>query len=369
MKESRKPAARRAPEQFGGPLTVRPGAADGEWFVTANPAPGMTPAALGREVAACLAELGAHIVSMEIFGEPGVALSDIKKTFGTIAWPVTWVTEGASAAVPLRGMQVWAVAGVRPVPVTVDGAVVGTVFTRGGARWCRLGGLVPRDLSLSRRDQTRAVFSLMERGLEAAGLGFEDVARTWFYNHAMLEWYREFNEVRTAFFWDHGVFDRLVPASTGIGGANAAGAALTAGVLAVRGAKVALVPSPLQCPAPNYGSSFSRAVEIAAGGGRFLTVSGTASIDPAGNSVFIGDMDRQVELTLDVVHAILASRGMDWKDVCRGIGYFKRLEDASALNRALAARGIAPLPLLSANTDICRDELLFEMEVDAVSAV
>ena len=80
-------------------------------------------------------------------------------------------------------------------------------------------------------------------------------------------------------------------------------------------------------------------------------------------------MDRQVELTLDVVHAILASRGMDWKDVCRGIGYFKRLADAPALDRALAARGIAPLPLISANTDICRDELLFEMEVDAVSAV
>ena len=369
MKESRKPAASSAPEQCAGGVMVRRGAWEGEWFVSATPAPGVAPAALGREVAACLEELGAHPVSMEIFGVPGVALADLKKAFGTLSWPVTWVTEGCSAAAPLRGMQLWAVTGVRTAPVTVDGAVVGTVFTRDGARWCRLGGLVPRDLSQSRRDQTRAVFTLMERALEAAGLGFEDVARTWFYNHAMLEWYREFNEVRTAFFWDHGVFDRLVPASTGIGGANAAGAALTAGVLAVRGAKAALVPSPLQCPAPNYGSSFSRAVEIAAGTGRFLTVSGTASIDPAGNSVFIGDMDRQVELTLDVVHAILASRGMDWKDVCRGIGYFKRLEDAPALGRALAARGIAPLPLISANTDICRDELLFEMEVDAVSAV
>ncbi|HOH52219.1 MAG TPA: hypothetical protein PLI98_15915, partial [Candidatus Hydrogenedentes bacterium] len=178
-------------------VTVRPGAAAGEWFVSATPAPGVTPAALGREVAACLEKLGAHVVSMEIFGVPGVALADIKRAFGAVSWPVTWVTEGCSAAAPLRGMQLWAVTGVRTAPVTVDGAVVGTVFTRDGARWCRLGGLVPRDLSLPRRDQTRAVFTLMERGLEAAGLGFEDVARTWFYNHAMLEWYREFNEVRT----------------------------------------------------------------------------------------------------------------------------------------------------------------------------
>jgi hypothetical protein len=37
--------------------------------------------------------------------------------------------------------------------------------------------------------------------------------------HEMLQWYGEFNKVRTAFFKNHGVFDGVVPASKGIGGA------------------------------------------------------------------------------------------------------------------------------------------------------
>ena len=344
-----------------------------EHFLTALPGPGDDFSSLCRRLASVLRGLNADVVSMEIFGIPGAHGPELEEIFGAAVWPVTWVVEGCSHPEPLCGIQVWAVSGPKVAPVMVDGRVVGTTFEADGLQYCRLGGLLPSDLSGSRSDQTRAVFDLMVDGLHAAGMEFSDVLRTWFYNHDMLEWYDEFNLVRTAFFEEYGVFDGLVPASTGMGGGNAAGAALTAGLLAVKappGADAVLpfaVPSPLQCPALAYGSSFSRAAEFEAGGFRRLYISGTASIEPGGLSVHIDDVDAQVDLTMDVVQAILESRGMKWEDVSRAIAYFKCGAEVSSFRRCCEERGIPPMPVLCTNTDICRDDLLFEIELDAVT--
>ena len=339
-----------------------------EFFITAT---GADAAFLFRNVQEAVCDLGARVVSMEVFGLPGKDAETLRDAFGDVSWPVTWVEEGCEHPNPLCGLQLWAVRGPRVEPVHVDGRVVGSTFEADGVRTCRLGGLVPADASLSRAEQTRAVFELMRTALRAAGMDFSHVVRTWFYNHEMLDWYGEFNKVRTAFFKEHRVFDGLVPASTGIGGRNAAGAALTAGLLAVKAmdgvTKAVAVPSPLQCPALDYGSSFSRAVELETPGLRRLFVSGTASIAPDGRSVHIGDMDAQVALTMDVAHAILESRGMDWGDVTRAIAYFKHSKDVPAFRRWCGARGIDGMSVLLTNNEICRDDLLFEIEVDAVA--
>ncbi len=344
-----------------------------EYFLTVSPDPGESFVGLCQRLCAMVHGLGAEIVSMDIFGIEGRHDPELRGVFGGTWWPVTWVDEGCGLPDALSGVQVWAVAGTTVLPVTVGGDIVGATFDADGLQYCRLGGLAPSDLSQSRPGQTRVVFDLMEQGLQAAGMEFSDVVRTWFYNHKLLEWYGEFNAVRTAFFNEHGVFDGLVPASTGIGGGNAAGAALTAGLLAVKarpGASVVMpfeVPSPLQCPAPAYGSSFSRAAEFGAGGFRRLYISGTASIEPGGLSVHIGDVDGQVALTMEVVQAILESRGMGWEDVSRAIAYFKCGTEASSFHRYCVEHGIPPMPVLYANTDICRDDLLFEIELDAVT--
>jgi enamine deaminase RidA (YjgF/YER057c/UK114 family) len=126
------------------------------------------------------------------------------------------------------------------------------------------------------------------------------------------------------------------------------------------------VPSPLQCPALEYGSSFSRAVEVAIPGQRRLYISGTASIHPDGRTAHVGDAEAQVALTMEVVAAILQSRGMDWTDTVRGIGYFKHMADAPLLDAWCAVRGLAGWPVIAAKNDICRDDLLFELELDAI---
>jgi enamine deaminase RidA (YjgF/YER057c/UK114 family) len=269
----------------------------------------------------------------------------------------------------LGGTQVLAVAGRPLVPVRAAGRLVGFAWEDAHARWCWLGAITPPDPRAPRPAQAEAVFALMESALAAAGMRFGHVVRTWFYNHRILDWYAEFNRVRTDFFRARGVFDALVPASTGVGMPNAAGAALAADLLAVapKGPEVAVreVPSPLQGPAPAYGSSFSRAVEIAAPSHRRLLVSGTASIAPDGRSVHAGDADAQIDLTLDVVAAILDSRGMGWGDVIRGTAYFKRAADAPRLDARRRARGAGDLHVVCAEADVCRDDLLFEIEVDA----
>ncbi|MFA6239532.1 MAG: hypothetical protein WC655_01310 [Candidatus Hydrogenedentales bacterium] len=342
-------------------------------FVLAVPCNGESDELLFDKAAATVRALGASVVSADVFGISGQKAPRLAEALRSSIVPTTWVEEGYEATQPLRGLHLYAVTGAEVEPVLVHGRPVGTTFEMDGIRFCRLGGLLAPDISGSRKEQTAAVLDQMHEALFSLGMDFYNVVRTWFYNYRMLEWYDEFNEVRTAFFRKHHVFDGIVPASTGIGGRNAAGAALTAGLLAAKAPQCeeisTMVPSPLQCPAPAYGSSFSRAVELRTETLRRLFVSGTASIAPDGRSVHIGDVETQISLTFDVVAAILESREMTWDNVTRAIAYFKKRDDAPMLKRYLTANGIQDFPILLSNNDICRDDLLFEIEVDATSLV
>lgn len=97
---------------------------------------------------------------------------------------------------------------------------------------------------------------------------------------------------------------------------------------------------------------------------RQVIVSGTASIAPGGESVHLGDIDKQTELSLDVIEAILKSRGMGWKDVVRSVAYFKDKDYALTTKNSSAPRP-AIMPCIGIQADVCRDNLLFEMELDA----
>ena len=153
-------------------------------------------------------------------------------------------------------------------------------------------------------------------------------------------------------------------------GGNAMDAALVAGLVALepRDSEFGAfrVPSPLQSSAHDYGSSFSRAVEVDCPDHRRLYVSGTASIDKAGNTIFLDDCRAQVAKTMEVVQAILESRQMGWEDVTRALAYFKRAKDAPLLAAYRQENNLPPFPVIVAENDVCRDDLLFEIEIDAV---
>jgi len=347
----------------------RPGCTD--YYLSLQNAPGGTFKELCGVLAGTVRELGASLVSLDVFGVPGAALPELQAAFGDLTCPVTWLEGRLDHNAALYGLLAWAVKGPEVRPVKHGSGQAGVAFSVDGFQYCRLGGIVAANLDASREEQTQSVFHRMEQALSEAGMTFLNVVRTWFYNAGMLEWYDVFNKVRTAYFVEQGLLDKFVPASTGIGCLNGHAGALTGGLLAIQPGNGQAGPrevlSPLQRSSMEYGSAFSRATEFTAGGVRRLFISGTASIEPGGRSVHIGDVRAQIELTLDVVQAILLSRDMDWNSVSRSIAYFKDAASEPVLQECMAERGMPRLPGLRAHTDICRDDLLFELELDAVA--
>ncbi len=312
---------------------------------------------------------GVSILQADLFGPAGAfAAYDVNRT----PIPALRLVGDEPHGPALGGAHIHVASGAALQPIRLDDRVVGMHWETAQSVECLLGGVGPADLSAPAPEQARRTFERMEQALAQAGMDFGHVLRTWLYLQDILAWYPEFNQVRTAFFTERGVFDGLVPASTGIGAANPEGAWMVSGAYAVRSKQGAVaaqaVESPLQCCARKYGSSFSRAVEVAVDGCRRLFVSGTASISPDGKTVHLGDTAAQIERTLDVVAALLESREMSWGHVTRALAYFLSAGEAPLLAPALARRGLADLPVVVANNTICRPDLLFELEVDAARA-
>jgi len=345
-----------------------------EYFMTSVPQPNEPAQSLFQRMADAVRARKAHVISQEVFGIPdrdGTGMQMLKDTMGGIDAPVTWLEDGHAS--DLCGAHLRAVSGTSVNRLELGGRIVGSIIEDNYARYCHLGGLLPRRDHLSQSEQASMIFNQMGEMLEAAGMEFSHVFRTWFYNNNILDWYGDFNKVRDVFFHNNGIYDGLVPASTGVGGCNSTGTALVGGLLAVKakskGVRVFEVRSPLQSAAVKYGSSFSRAVELDLPDHRRLYISGTASINPGGITVHVGDPEAQVALTMQVVHAILESRGMNWADVTRGLAYFKHAEDAPLFEKYRINNKIPPFPVVIAENCICRDDLLFEIELDAIRIV
>jgi enamine deaminase RidA (YjgF/YER057c/UK114 family) len=285
-------------------------------------------------------------------------------------WPLLWLQGDVCPGTQISGAQAFVVDEATVRYIKLDGRIVGSYWEDDDADYSLLAGILPVSFDATPGGQAYSSFEQIETALSKVGMDFSHVVRTWLYLDKLLDWYDEFNVARTNFFLSRGVFDRLIPASTGIGASNPYGAALASGVLAIRPKhdqiQIREVASPLQCAATEYRSSFSRAVEVTFPEHRYLTISGTASIAPSGESLYQGDVVKQIHLTLDVVQAILKSRGYEWADTVRAIAYFRDINDLPAFDAILKERGIAPLPLAPAHTIVCRDDLLFEIELDAM---
>ena len=324
-------------------------------------------------LAVALEELDATIVHLMVFGSVNASaagMEAMRQLFGNLDWPVTWIEGAACNGGPIAGIHVFALTGSSVKRIVKDGLVVGSVIEDGAMRQCLLGGMVPGQIGSCRSEQTRETLKNMEEALAQAGFSFGDIVRTWFYLDNLLSWYGDFNQVRTHAYSQIQFRTGSLPASTGISARNPTGTALTAAAWAVQPLNLSVhieeVASPLQCPAPIYGSSFSRAMEISFACGRRLFISGTASIAPDGQTLWKGDVHKQVNQTMKVVESILRSREFSFSDLTRATAYFKHQAGIQAFKEWCAARDLSSLPVVLANCGICRDDLLFEFEADCV---
>ncbi len=255
----------------------------------------------------------------------------------------------------------------------VEGAGTWVITHVGGLHFYQAFDLKCDDVTADPVTQINVIFDKMEKMLKAANIAPTQLARTWFYLDKVTSWYKEFNLARDAFFKRIGIYDLTHPASTGIGCPNVYGAAAVAGLLAV----VPTNPeqpsilweeaeSPLQGPAPDYKSSFSRAAAVETEEGCHLYVSGTASIAPTGETQYLDDIEGQIARTMEVVEGILKARGMTWEHTTRAIAYIKEPSFLNAWQAWLKTHHLSENFASVLVADICRDDLLFELELDAL---
>ena len=219
----------------------------------------------------------------------------------------------------------------------------------------------------------RAIESMLEAGVAALAhydFQVQDVSRTWLYVADLLDWYPDLNRVRNTLFERHGIGDKpdgiAPPASTGIQGFHPAGAPCFMELLAVEGKDGVRPFRPLrpqqQCEAWKYGAAVSRGMSIDLGNQHLVTVSGTASIDKQGNSIHKDDAEKQILATVENVEDLLSHEQLSLESTVWQTLYFKDQETWQCWCD-LERRGKVPeLHGPRVVADICRDELLFEME-------
>ena len=339
------------------------------------------------EVAAVLARRGQTLLHEKAFGvlDLAAAADDARdRALATDAGrpvPHSFIEGRPCAGGRFAGVQAWAMPvspGVAVTPVRDGPRVVGMRVDAPAGRALFLHAANGLSGDGSPRPtvgvECRAAFDRAATLLAREGFSFGDVARTWLFVAHLLDWYDELNRVRTRFYRECGLMahgpESFLPASTGIQGRDPSGAEIVIDVLAVAGGTPtdpALRPlrSPRQDAAFSYGSAFSRGMRVGPGDAPVLLVSGTAAIDRDGRSCFPGDPSAQIADTYLNVAAVLQPEGAGLADIASAIRYYK---DTACweTHREMAARGLLPdLPAIDVLADVCRDELLFEMEAMA----
>ncbi len=297
--------------------------------------------------------------------------------------PVTWVDGRPGQGAPLVGLQLWGVVpsegtGLEVSTVDAPGGIRGRLLAGPGFRMLHLAGVRGTDEDGRLADGVTAQGERMFLGAEAAlarhGFAYTDVARTWIYLRRILDWYGEFNRVRTVFHGQRGITggaERPFPASTGIQGTGGPGEECQMDMLALQAENGAAAARPMlasgrQQLAFDYGSGFSRGMTLSVGEGRTVLVSGTASIGNDGETLYVGQRDPQVMQTLLSIASLLESEGGSLADVCQGTVFYKDEQTLRSYREVTGLLGVPKLPLVPVLADVCRPDLLVEIEAVAL---
>ena len=130
--DSKTDRSRRA--AWGADTFLMPGAQGLELSITVEPLPKEDIEGPFKRLAATLNNCAATLVHLTILGNVSAstaAAEAMRRVFGGVDWPVTWVEGSACDGGPLAGLQAVALAGGEVQPIRVDGRVIGSVFEDG----------------------------------------------------------------------------------------------------------------------------------------------------------------------------------------------------------------------------------------------
>jgi enamine deaminase RidA (YjgF/YER057c/UK114 family) len=274
-----------------------------------------------------------------------------------------------------------------------------------GLRWIYAAGISSPVGAKTAYEEAELAFRELADRLQAAGSSFQDVPRIWLYQGGItetesndagepIERYRELNRARTDFFERLEAEGQMTvsregkvcyPASTGIG---MAGRGLTISCMGLQTQRDDVVLQSLENPgqtsAFDYAKrfslkspKFSRAMAVKIGNYVTNWVSGTASILDS-ETVHVGDVEKQTEQTIDNIERLISNdnltrhglpgAGAQLSDLAKVRVYVKHLEDYETC-RAVCQRRLGSLPIIYALAEVCRPDLLVEIEGVAFSTV
>ncbi|MBI5397478.1 MAG: hypothetical protein HZA91_19440 [Verrucomicrobia bacterium] len=307
------------------------------------------------------------------------------------ARPVTTYIHQPPCGGAAMSVEAWAIGGE---PVRIERPQTDlTTISYDGITWTYCGGIAPRITGRGVYKTSLDGFQQIKARMKKAGVSFDHIMRTWLYLGSItgpegdVERYMELNRARADFYRNvrfgrghlmpsvhHGVY----PASTGIG-TEGRNLVMSAMALDTKRKDVFLLPleNPQQTPVYQYervyspkSPKFVRAMAAVIGNYVTLWVSGTASIVNS-KTQHIGDPRKQTEQTIENIEVLIApdnlarhgvrGAGAKLSDLARVRVYVKRPQDYP-ICREVCERRFGKVPVIYTVADVCRSDLLVEME-------
>jgi len=258
--------------------------------------------------------------------------------------------------------------------------------------WVHCGQITP-SRGTGTHARSLSAFDNMRCRLASVGADFQQILRTWLYLGDIVgpeddtQRYKELNRARTDYF--QGLtfaparlvdgFDRTVyPASTGIGADNR-DVVMSCAAFVTNRDDIRMVPleNPNQTAAYDYSGyyspkspKFSRAMALSCGPYATVFISGTASITDS-ETRYVDDVEGQTRQTLDNIEALIGGDNLtqhglpglhaSLEDLAGIRVYIKHAADFEKTRRVCEAR-LGELPAIYAVADVCRPDLLVEIE-------
>ncbi|HEY3371070.1 MAG TPA: hypothetical protein VGK10_09500 [Prolixibacteraceae bacterium] len=296
-------------------------------------------------------------------------------------------------------LEIVCIEGLKPGELTLkqnDGASW-FLLQRNSQKMIIAAGLSERSESNCILQQSHSAFDLLQGILQEEGMEFSDIIRQWNYieqitaraqsNDSISQHYQIFNDVRTKFY-QQARFENGFPAATGIG--MDFGGIIIDFIAAKLGGKSAIigVKNPLQLDAYHYSKEvlaenramddfcqttpkFERAKVIETPDGKWIFVSGTAAITGE-LSCLESCIEQQTEMTIQNILGLISPENLQKHGVdCRGEvtlkylrAYIKFKADIPQV-KEICRKYFPQIPIAFVVADICRPELLIEIEGEA----
>lgn len=217
--------------------------------------------------------------------------------------------------------------------------------------------------------QSETIFTNLSESLAKHNMNIRNnCIRTWIFVRDVDNHYKGMVDYRRGFFKDIGLTNETrYIASTGINGQCVDPKTLvTLDALSVQNIKEEQIVRMLALESLSdtivYGVTFERGFRIRYGDRSHIYISGTASIDADGNTVYLSDIRNQTERTLDNIEALLKPHGAVMSDMKYLIIYLRNRKHWSQIQDILSIRIPESVAVIPVEAPVCRPNWLIEIE-------